>query len=122
MSELRLYRPDACTGCDGKIRQKEDEDGECQDERTMLPGLSTTMNSRSLSCRRILTGVDVTGGSWRWTTFLRRVNLVSLDQTFRDIYSLDTVSVIKDSIWFRYFSVDGCDSGFQCIPLGTFST
>jgi len=48
----------------------------CANERTMLPGLSTIMNSRSMSWRRILTGVDVTGGSWRWTTFLKGHHIV----------------------------------------------
>lgn len=37
--------------------------------RTMLPGLSITINSRSLSSCSILTGLEVTGGSWRCTTF-----------------------------------------------------
>lgn len=46
-----------------------------------------------------------------------RVESVRLDQTVGEMNSLDTVSVIKDSIRFRYFSVDGCDSGFQCISL-----
>lgn len=41
-----------------------------KDERTMLPGLSTTINSLSTSWSRTLTGVEVTGGSCLCTTFL----------------------------------------------------
>ena len=42
------------------------------DARTMLPGLSITMKSLSRSSCRILTGREVTGGSWRCTTFSMR--------------------------------------------------
>lgn len=110
MSELRLYRPDACTGCVG-TRQKGNDEGYRQDERTMLPGLSTTINSRSLSCSKILTGVAVTGGSWRCTTFLHTIS--AQDQAIaRAIHSLDPISVEEDCVWLRYLSIDCCNPGF----------
>jgi hypothetical protein len=45
-------------------------DEQWENRQTMLPGLSTTINSLSMSWWRILTDREVTGGSCRWTTFL----------------------------------------------------
>lgn len=105
MSEFRLYRPDACTGC-VKAIQKGNENGDCQDERTMLPGLSTTINSRSLLWRRIFTGFDVTGGSCRWTTFLRQGNSVGQDRIIEENLTHSTRSPSTRTV-----------SGFATFPL-----
>ena len=73
---------------------------------TMLPGLLTMRNSRSLSCSRIFTGVDVTGGSCLWTTFLSP----------RSGQSPSSVTVIKNTHSMRspFLMIV---SGFATLPL-----
>lgn len=86
--------------------------------RTMLPGLSITINSRSTSWRRILTGVEVTGGSCLWTTFLHiTFMMLPSDRISYILYALYTISVSNNSVWFRDLPVNRCYTWIQCIPL-----
>src|SRR5712671_4894432 len=57
----------------------------------MLPGLSITIYSCSLSSCRILTGLDVIGGSCQWTMFSMRCTMVS------DFATLPLTAVTPDS-------------------------
>ena len=85
-------------------------------QRTMEPGLSMTMNWRSLSWSTILTGVDVTAGSWRWDTFLHQGHVYQSDD-FTEQHSLDSVSVSNDGVWLCDLAVDGGHPGLKSIPL-----
>jgi len=77
------------------------------DERTMLPGLSTTMNCRSLSSCSTLTGVEVTGGSCRCTTFLDTEMVYKTWRIPRQIdNALNKISVYDDSLRICYVSIN----------------
>jgi hypothetical protein len=90
-----------------------------QPRRTTDPGLEMTMNSRSLSMWRILTGSLATGGSWRCTVFLR----VSHDgqYRFRDRreaqHSLEPVPTFQHIQRTRNHAVDPRDARLKRVSL-----
>ena len=80
---------------------------------TMLPGLLTIRNSRSLSCSRIFTGVDVTGGSCLWTTFLPPKNGSESKQCrSNQEHSLDAITISYDGIRFCDFTINRSHTRF----------
>lgn len=86
--------------------------------RTMLPGLSMTMNSRSLSSSSIRTGMEDTGGSCRCTTFLHAIIQYSRRVTYTQLgYALNPVPVLDDRLGSRYFAIHSRHARLERIPL-----